>query len=42
MNLLGPTAWVRLIIQSLTVFSFLTAIGLGLLAVAIFLARVRR
>ena len=42
MNLLGPTAWVRLIIQSLTVFSFLTGLGLGLLAVAILLTRGHR
>jgi hypothetical protein len=42
MNLLGPTGWVWLIVQSLTVFSLLTGLGLGLLAIAILLTRDRR
>ncbi len=42
MTLLGPTTWVRLFVQSLTVFSFFVILGLGLLAAAVFLAPRRR
>ncbi len=42
MNLLGPMGWAWLILQSLTIFSLLTGLGLGLLAIAILLTRERR
>ena len=41
MKLLGAVVWMRLLVQSLTVFFFFVGLGLGLLAVVILIARNR-